>query len=482
MASNGYDVVFRNARIIDGTGRPSHLGDVAVAGDRIAAVGAAVPEDAERVLDIGGHAIAPGFIDAHTHDDRVVIDRPDMIEKISQGVTTVVTGNCGISLAPVQFSSEPPPPMNLLGGPESYAFPTMASYAAAVRSSPPAVNVVALIGHSALRLSLMDDVGRPAGGDEIAAMRAKLAQCLEEGASGFSTGLYYAPNKAADRREVAAVAAAAAGQGGTYATHMRNEGDEVDSSIEEAVGTAKQAGLPLVISHHKCTGPQNWGRSSETLAQIADARLRQSAHVDVYPYTAGSTVLRESEISGDTRILVTWSHSHPEMSGRNLAEIADQWGMTRKEAARALSPAGAIYFQMDEADMRRIMSAEFAMIGSDGLPHDAHPHPRLWGTFPRVIGRYARDLGLFSIETAVRKMSGLPAQVFGLSDRGRIAVGCAADLVVFDPATIIDRATYENPISPSIGIHSVYVNGVEAFSDGSSRSRAGRLLKGQHSS
>ena len=480
MASSRYDVIFQNARIIDGTGCPSRFGEVAVSGGMIAAVGASIEGDAEQVLNVGGRALAPGFIDAHTHDDRVVIDRPDMIEKVSQGVTTVVTGNCGISLAPVQFSNEPPPPMNLLGGAESYAFPTMASYAAAVRSSPPAVNVVALVGHSALRLSSMDDVRRPAEGDEIAAMRAKLAQCLEEGASGFSTGLYYAPNEAADPREVAAVAAAAARQGGTYATHMRNEGDGVTASIEESVGTAKAAGLPLVISHHKCTGPKNRGRSTETLAQIAEARLRQSAHVDVYPYTAGSTVLRESEIADDTRIMVTWSHSHPEMSGRDLGDIAVQWGMTRREAARALSPAGAIYFQMDEADVRRIMSAEFAMIGSDGLPHDAHPHPRLWGTFPRVIGRYARDLGLFSIEAAVRKMSGLPAEVFGLSDRGRIAVGCAADLVVFDPATIMDRATYENPIKPSVGIHSVYVNGVETFSDGASRSRAGRLLKGQH--
>lgn len=477
-----YSTVFRDALIHDGSGNPPAPGDLAVAGDRIIAIG---PPGSigrgEDEVDAKGLALAPGFIDAHTHDDRIVLDAPDMVPKISQGVTTVVAGNCGISLAPVMFESDPPPPMNLLGGREAYEFPCFAAYAAAIRKAAPAVNVAALVGHSALRLKVMDDITRKASESEIEAMRALAEEAMDEGACGFSTGLFYPTNAAADADEVGRIAARFAELGGIYATHMRDEFDRVLDSIDESVRTARAAHIPLVISHHKCAGPANWGRTRETLPRLETAAMEHPVNIDVYPYAAGSTNLRADLVTSDYRIQISWSKPHPEMNGRDLAAIAAEWNCDLHEAARRLDPAGAIYFQMDEADVRRVMSSSLAMIGSDGLPHDAHPHPRLWGTFPRVIGRYARDLGMFPMATAIHKMTGLTARVFGLKDRGRIEAGCFADLVLFDPATVIDRATYDSPLQPSVGIERVYVNGRLSFAkDKGVTARAGRLVGGNN--
>ena len=483
MPATEADILFRDALIFDGTGAPPFVGNVAVSGDRISAVGTVdsmrdiLPE---QEFDVQGLALAPGFIDAHTHDDRIVVDRPEMTPKISQGVTTVVTGNCGISLAPVSFAGDPPAPMNLLGGQEAYQFPSMAAYADRLRTVQPSVNVLALIGHSALRLAAMQNVTQGASDEEIAAMRRCIAQCMEDGASGFSTGLFYPTNAAADENEVAAIGSAVAEHGGVYATHMRDEAVHVIDSIHESSRTALSAGLPLLISHHKCAGIENWGRTRETLPLIKRLALSQPINFDVYPYAAGSTNLREDLVTDEIRIMVTWSRPHPEMRGRDLADIADDWGLTLLDASRRLDPAGAIYFQMHDDDVRRVMESDLSIIGSDGLPHDEHPHPRLWGTFPRVIGKFAREMGLFSIETAIHKMTGKAAAVFGLKDRGHIAAGCAADVVIFDPRTIIDRATYEDPELPSIGIDMVFVNGVLAFHNGrATGSGAGRLLRGR---
>jgi N-acyl-D-amino-acid deacylase len=482
MASGSCDLLFRNATVHDGSGAAPAPADVAVAGDRIVRVappGSLAAAGAARVIDAAGLALAPGFIDAHTHDDRIVIDAPAMEPKLSQGVTTVVVGNCGISLAPVTFAGDPPPPMNLLGGREVYEFPDFAAYAARLAAVRPALNVVALVGHSALRLRTMGDVCRRATVAEVGEMCRLAAAAMAEGASGFSTGLFYPTNAAADAAEVAAVGRAVAAAEGVYATHMRDETVRVLESIDEAVTTAAEARLPLVISHHKCAGPANWGRTRETLPRIEGAAARQPVNLDVYPYTAGSTVLRADLVTADYRILVTWSKAHPEMQGRDLADIAAGWGVGLHAAAERLQPAGAIYFQMEEADVRRVMASPVAMIGSDGLPHDDHPHPRLWGTFPRVIGHYARDEGLFPVATAIHKMTGLPAAVFGLADRGRIAEGMAADLVLFDPDAIIDRATYAAPKQPAAGIAMVVVNGAVAREEGAAAARAGRLLRGR---
>jgi N-acyl-D-amino-acid deacylase len=409
-----------------------------------------------------------------------VLDAPDMLPKISQGVTTVVAGNCGISLAPVVFSGDPPPPMNLLGSRAAYEFPTFAAYAKALAETVPGVNVAALIGHSALRLATMSDIRAKASGAEIARMLDHVDEAMESGAAGFSTGLFYPTNEGADIDEVSRVAARFSEHGGVYATHMRNEGDRVLDSIDETLSTARRADIQLIISHHKCAGPANWGRTMETLPVIEAASRKQPVALDCYPYSAGSTNLRADLITDEFRIMITWSRAHPEMTGRDLKDIAAEWGVDLHEAAQKLDPAGAIYFQMDEADVRRVMSFPLAMIGSDGLPHDDHPHPRLWGTFPRVIGRYARDLGLFPVETAIHKMTGLPAEIFQLADRGRLAPGCFADLVVFDPATIIDLATYENPKQFSTGVESVFVNGVPSWETGAaSVRRAGRLVGGK---
>ena len=477
------EIVFRSALMFDGSGTPPYTGELAISGERITAIGPAgtIRQGAERLeQDLHGLALAPGFIDVHTHDDRIVLDDPAMLPKISQGVTTVVVGNCGISLAPVTFRADPPPPMNLLGDAQSYAFPSFAAYAEAVRRAAPAINVAALVGHSALRLATMDDVSRKARDAEIDAMISRTEEAMANGAIGFSTGLFYPPNAAADADEVARIAARFAEKGGVYATHMRDEFDHVLESIDETLTTAKNARIPLVISHHKCAGLRNWGRTRETLPRIEEAAVSQPVNFDVYPYDAGSTNLRADLVSDEYRIMISWSRPHPEMNGRDLKDIAADWNCDLREAARRLDPAGAIYFQMDEADVRRVMSSKLAMIGSDGLPHDAHPHPRLWGTFPRVIGRYARDLRLFPMEAAIHKMTGLPAQVFKLPGRGRLEIGYFADLVVFDSQTIIDKATYESPKKRAIGIKQVFVNGVLSFSDrNGSTGRAGRLVGGR---
>jgi N-acyl-D-amino-acid deacylase len=481
--SPSYDHVFRNALIIDGTGKPPVRGELAVAGETIADMGPAgtIAAGSGAVEhDLKGRALAPGFIDTHTHDDRIVLDAPDMLPKISQGVTTVVTGNCGISLAPVTFPGEPPAPMNLLGGRKAYEFPTFADYARVIRDTTPAINVAALVGHSALRLATMSDIRVKASESQISAMLDHAEEAMENGAAGFSTGLFYPTNAAADIDEVSRVASVFAKHGGVYATHMRSEMEPVLDSLAETFETAGRAKISVVISHHKCAGPRNWGRTKETLPVIEAASRKQAVGLDAYPYAAGSTNLRADLITDEYRIMITWSRPHPEATGRDLKDIAAEWRVDLAEAARKLDPAGAIYFQMDEADVRRVLAFPLTMIGSDGLPHDDHPHPRLWGTFPRVLGHYAREVGLFPLETAVHKMTGLSAKTFRLDRRGVLAKGNFADLVVFDPETVIDRATYERPKEFSAGIDKVFVNGALAWEAGAtSVKRAGRLVGGR---
>jgi N-acyl-D-amino-acid deacylase len=393
----------------------------------------------------------------------------------------VVAGNCGISLAPATFDAYPPAPMNLLGDQTAYQFPRFADYAKALADTVPAVNVAALIGHSALRLRTMPDIKAPATPAQVDAMLDLIDEAMEAGAAGFSTGLFYPTNAAAGIDEVAPLATRFAEHGGVYATHMRDEMDKVLDSIDEALATAGKAKIQLVISHHKCAHPRNWGRTKETLPKIEAAATKQPIGLDVYPYVAGSTNLRMDLVTSDYPIMIAWSTPHPETGGRYLKDIAAEWDVDIHEAARRLDPAGAIYFQMDEADVRRVMRFPLAMIGSDGLPHDAHPHPRLWGTFPRVIGHYARDEKLFPLETAIHKMTGLTASTFRLKDRGTIAPGAYADLVVFDPETIIDKATYEDPKVLSAGIDAVYVNGTRSYAAGDGVvGRAGRLVGGKN--
>ena len=474
------DLIIRDATVFDGLGNPRVRADVGVTGDRIVAVGDLGGREADRDVDADGLALAPGFIDAHTHDDRAVLCGPAcMLCKMSQGVTTVVVGNCGISLSPVRMKSRPVPPLDLLGDETWFAFDSFAQYADRLARDPSPVNTYALIGHMSLRVEAMNgDTQRAATDKEAAHMQNRLRQALAEGASGFSTGLYYPPNMMAPTEEVIAVAEALRAAGGIYVTHMRDEADDVLLSIEETLRIGRAVDVPVVISHHKCSMPENFGRSVETLPMIDKAATGQKVDFDIYPYAAGSTVLMPHRLRKDVPVQITWSVPHPELAGRMLTDIAKEWNLDEKIAAERLTPAGAIYFQMDEPDVQRIMAHRLAMIGSDGLPHDSYPHPRLWGTFPRVLGHYARDLGLFSLEQAVRKMTGHTASVFGMVDRGVIREGAYADLVLFDPATVRDASTYDAPTRVAEGILETWINGQSAyvFGDGATNARAGRLV------
>lgn len=471
------DTLIRGAQVFDGEGGEPRMLDVAMEGERIAAVGPALAVRGATEIDARGLALTPGFIDTHTHDDTSVIETPAMMAKISQGVTTVVVGNCGISAAPVRLKGKPPDPMNLLGRAEFFRYPRFREYVAAVDAARPAVNVVALVGHTALRSNHLDRMDRPATAAEIEAMGADLREALDAGAMGLSSGLAYGSANAAPAEEVAALAELLRERGAVYATHMRTEGEGILEAIAEARRIGAAGDAPVVVSHLKCAGVDNWGRSGEVLRTLEAARAEQEIGWDCYPYAAGSSTLDLKQVDPRVEITITWSEPHPEAMGKPLAEIAEAWGMAQLEAARRLQPAGAIYHSIADADMRRILAHPATMIGSDGLPHDPHPHPRLWGTFPRVLGRFARDEKLFSMAEAVHKMTGLPAARFGIAARGRIRAGNFADLVLFDAGQIRDTATFSEPIQAARGIVSVWVNGVLSYTaNGPTDQRAGRFL------
>ncbi|MFT7776846.1 N-acyl-D-amino-acid deacylase family protein [Roseateles sp.] len=468
-------LLLHGALIVDGSGTQGWSGDLLIDSGRITALGPGLQIDTGVPRrDCSGLVLAPGFIDAHSHDDAALITAPAMMPKLSQGVTTVVTGNCGISLAPL-VNPDPPPPMNLLAR-EQFRYAGFAEWRAAVEAARPAINAVGLVGHTALRLRCMGDLSRPATAAERDTMCELLDEAMRQGAAGLSSGTFYAPAAAADPAELQALARAAARHGGVYAVHLRNEMAEVLDAITEAADCAFEAGLPLIISHHKCAGHAQWGRSLQTLALIERLGERQALGLDVYPYLAGSTVLREDLADGLTPIRLTWSDAHPELTGQWLADIAQRWGCSEAEAVSRLQPGGACYFQMCDADVDRILTHPLAMIGSDGLPHDRFPHPRLWGAFPRVWAHYGRERGLLSLEQAVHKMTGLTARRFGLPDRGQLREGAAADLVLFDAGRFGDRADYGAPCVPAAGLVAVWVNGELALDNGQPLARAGRVL------
>lgn len=471
------DTLIRNASVLDGTGADPVLLDVALLGDSICEIGPSLEYIAKITVEAKGLSLSPGFIDVHTHDDTSVILAPKMLPKLSQGVTTVIVGNCGISASPVHLRGEPPDPMNLLGDATAFRYPTFAAYIAALRDSQPAVNVGALIGHTSLRNNHMDRLDRVATGEEIAAMRAQLQEALDGGALGLSSGLAYLSANAASTEEVLELAQPLAAASAIYTTHMRTETEAILDAMNEAFKIGRLNHVPVVISHLKCAGIANWGRSGEVLHALETARDSQQTGCDCYPYAAGSSTLDLRQVDERIEITITWSTPHPEVAGQSLAQIASIWDLTQLEAARRLQPAGAIYHSISEDDMRRILSHPATMIGSDGLPNDPRPHPRLWGTFPRVLGRYSREEKLFSLPEAIHKMTQMPAQRFGLAGRGIIRKGYFADLVLFDPEKIIDTATFTDPIRPAEGIASVWVNGVLSYTtQGATENRSGRFL------
>ena len=492
---NIFDVHIKNGEVIDGTGAPKFKSDIVINKGKIIGIFPAENGDvrdpsenhflsnfrAKHTINAENKIISPGFIDVHTHDDDNVFLDPSMSSKISQGVTTCVAGNCGISLAPFSYKGEVPAPIALLGKSEVFRFPRVSNYKEEFNNKPSSVNLALLTGHSMLRLEAMNgEFARPATTKEISKMIDKLKLALEDGSIGLSTGLAYPAANDAPTSEIIELAKILPEFDGIFTTHMRNEAVDVIKSVNETINISSTAKVRTVISHHKCAGRENWGKSKRTLELIGEAKKNNFLDLDCYPYTASSTMLLKSFVKRADKVLVTWSDNYPDISGQDLNDLVQQFGISVDETIDKLYPAGAIYFQMDDQDLNRILQFPGSMIGSDGIPGDRHPHPRLWGTFPRVLGKYSREMQLFPLEEAVYKMTGKSASVFGLEKRGIIDVGNYADLVIFNPETVIDKASYQSPKLHADGIENVLVNGEVVWQeDSATQNRPGMFLEGK---
>jgi N-acyl-D-amino-acid deacylase len=483
------DLIVRDVLIADGTGSALAEGHVAVADGRIVAAGAqpAAAGPATVELDGGGRLVcSPGFIDVHTHDDAALLRHPGLEFKIAQGCTSLVIGNCGFSGFPATGIDDI----------ESVAWGDWADleqFRQAVAARGFACNAIALIGHNTVRTLAMErqQQPQPAPG-ELRAMRGHVERAMDQGACGFSTGLIYTPGKWSGTGEIIELASAAGERGGLYATHMRNEGDRLLESVAEALRIGRESGCGVHISHHKAGGRENWGKVTESLAAI-DAANAEGADVtlDFYPYTASSGPMAEY-VSADT-VTQEWAVRNqiancppfPRYQGRMLGAIAVDEGVTVPDLVRRIltAPDGqrtnTIGFGLSEDDLVTNVRHPLMMVGSDGIPDlDGMPHPRLFGTFPRIFAEYVRRLGAISLEEAVRRMTSLAADRFGLAGRGRLAEGGWADLVVFDPDTVRDVATYDDPKREPAGIHWVVVNGQLTYARGQhTGARSGRLLR-----
>ena len=530
-----HDLLIRNCLIVDGSGDAPFTGEVAVSQGRIAAVGPNLGTTARTLIDSPGSVVCPGFIDSHTHDDLYLLFRPQGPAKVRQGVTTVVIGHCGFSAAPgvPEHWQELYDKLGLLGaahladgrlGPMQ-----LSGFLDRLDKTGPGINIASLVGHSTIRLAVMGSINRPATSEETDRMRRLVRQAMSQGAFGMSTGLIYPPGSYAETSELVSLARETARSNGLYSTHLRSEGDEVETALREALEIGKKAGVKVLISHHKVGGRPNWGRSRNTLEMIEDARSQGVDVVaDQYLYTASSTFLAatlppgvqeggagfycsklrdpvfRSEVKhriedqtepawenlimslGFGGIVVASSPSRPECAGLSIAELAE---LDRAEPLDVLldllisdqGSTGAIYHSMNEDDVIRIMTRPYVMIGSDGIPAFTDRdkvHPRFFGTFPRVLGRYVRQKRILTLEEAVRKMTSLTAEVFGLKTKGLIRPGMDADLVVFDPEKIIDQATLSDPAKEPKGIQKVIVGGQVAVERGQVTGRGrGRVLR-----
>jgi N-acyl-D-amino-acid deacylase len=484
-----YDLIIRGGDVIDGTGAPARKGDVAVRDGRIAAVGA-IEGGAARVIEAAGLAVAPGFIDVHAHDDAACLSTP-MDFKLMQGVTTDIVGNCGAGVAPASKDNRRGlPGVELILGPlPEGSWTTFGEYMASVERERPAINIGCFVPHGIVRYRHVGMERRAPDTGELAEMQADVDEGMAAGALGLSTGLIYQPGTNAKTDEVVALAKMAARYGGMYMSHIRNEAEALLEAVEEAITIGREAGLPVQISHHKAAAPEVWGKTTDSIAMIEKARGDGTdVAFDMYPYTAGSTILAAAqgvrrEIVPDS-IMVASTNSHPEYEGKTLSQIGEMLGIDEPLAiiSRVLSeePAAvAIFHSMHEDDVRRVLSHPLCMVGSDGIPTPTgKPHPRLYGTFPRVLGRYVREERLMPLEESVRKMTSLPAKRFKLAERGELREGWAADVVIFDPRTVADTATYEAPRQYPAGIEYVIVNGQIAAEGGKQTERhAGRLLR-----
>jgi N-acyl-D-aspartate/D-glutamate deacylase len=526
------DLVITGGLVLDGTGAPAVPADVGVAGTRIVAVGRLPGVRAAHVIRADGRVVSPGFIDMHAHDDFNLPVNPLGAEKTRQGVTTLVTGNCGLSPAPLgrEHRQAVLDAVDTLDSGLDYEWPTFGAFLD--RMPPLGLNAAALVGHGTVRTAVLGDEARAPRPDELGRMASLVGEAMAAGAFGLSTGLFGPPSGYAEMDEVVALARVAARYGGGYHTHMRDEGVRIAEAVREALEIGARAACPVQISHLKISSLDCWGRAPEVLATIAEARRRGvRVTCDQYPYHASSGGLRHhlpawvhegglqpllgrladpdararlryDLVEGMARAGISlrfyrWdltrvseSPTHPDYAGLTLAEIGAREGKAPVDALLGLLLAdggrtGGIYFHIDEEDVRAIMRDPHVGVGSDGLytgrpghSDRGRPHPRHFGTFPRVLGRYVRDEGILALPEAIRKMTSLSADVLGLRDRGRIRVGAAADLVVFDPATITDRATFEAPHQPPVGIAAVVVNGVPVVLDGEpTGATPGRVLR-----
>ncbi len=486
-----FDLVIRNASILDGTGTPARPGDVAIADGRIVRIGEAAGATCAEI-DAAGRTLAPGLIDTHTHDDGALLRYPGMPFKLAQGVTTAVIGNCGFSVAPATREAVRLVTGNAIlnVGDVPVTWTDLDGYGAAVAARRPAINAMPLIGHNTLRYAALGNARRAPTAAEQARMRGWVEEGMAQGACGLSTGLIYEPGRWCATDELIDLCRPVAAAGGLYASHMRDEGDRLLESVEELLTIGREAGCAAHISHHKAGGSANWGKVAASLRRVDAAVTAQTVTLDIYPYIAGSTRLeaidRLGRIDAASAPLLRLATvpGHPEWDGRTLAEVAELLDLPVDQAVRrVLEGPGretvVIQFNIDEGDVEANLRHPLVMIGSDGLPVlEGKPHPRLYGTFPRVLGEYVRRRSVLSLEEAVRRMTSLPADTFGLAGRGRIAEGLWADLVLFDPATVIDTATWDEPQREPEGIALVVVNGAVAYQDGRhTGAGAGRMLR-----
>ncbi len=502
-AAQTVDLLLVGGTVVDGTGAPGRRADVAIAGNRVVAVGENLPRGtARRVLDVSGQVVAPGFIDLHAHLEPL-LQLSLMESALRQGVTLA------------------------LGGPDGGSPLPLGPYLDSVRAVKPGINVAYLVGHNDVRRAVMNMDARAPSAAELARMKQLVAEAMGQGAFGLSTGLLYLPGTYSNVEEVIALAQVASDSGGIYTSHLRKEGIGLLDGVGEALEIGRRARIPVVLTHHKAVGQQMWGRSTVTLAMVDSARRAGTdVMIDQYPYTATHTgigvlvpswamaggtaefrkrlavpALRDSIKAGIVfNILndrgggdlarvqfsrVAWDRT---LEGKTLKDWAARRNMapTPENGAELVLEAmlngggNAIYHVLDEGDVRRIMTHPYTMIASDGRlsqPGDGHPHPRAYGTFPRVLGRYVREQGLLSLEQAVHKMTQMPAQRLGLSDRGVLRAGAMADVVVFDARTVVDQSTFTEPHQYPKGIGTVIVNGVVAVENGTpTGARAGTVV------
>lgn len=508
------DVIIRGGTVVDGTGDPGRIADVAVQGGRISAIGDLGSWPAPTVVEAAGLVVSPGFIDMHSHSDLSLLINPRAESKLRQGVTTEVIGQCGFSPAPAPEERRGAV-RAMFGGAAlneaiEWSWSTLAEYLEAIRHRGVSVNVVPVVGHATLRNVAVGMEDRAAGASELALMRRLTQQAMEEGAFGLSSGLVYTPSMFASTDELIDLAKVAAEHEGIYFTHIRGEADTVLAALEEAARIGRESGARVEIAHLKCEGTHNWGRSDRVLEGLLQARADVDVRYDAYPYTAWNTGLSQllpawareggpeamvarlcdpaararvhrflidsaiEEPGRWTRRMISSveSENNRPLQSMTLADIADLRMQPTEEVIMDLlveekGSAGMVGFGMREDDVARFVTSPLGTVGSDAsaaAPYGDlgrnHPHPRTYGTFVRVLGHYVREQKALTLEQAVHKMTGLPAQFLGLKDRGLLATGLAADIVVFDPATVSDRSVYERPHQYAAGIRCVIVNGV----------------------